>query len=58
MTAYEQYKKDRKALQALKIKRYAAVLAEERYNGARLQDLNPQQLSDIMADASEEVYSN
>jgi hypothetical protein len=58
MTAYEQYKKDRKALQALKIRRYAAVLAEERYNGLRLQDLNPQQLADIMADASEEVWNN
>jgi hypothetical protein len=58
MTAYEQYKKDRKALQALKIRRLAAVLAEERYNGARLQDLTPSQLSDIMADASEEVWNN
>jgi len=58
MTAYEQYRKDRKALQALKIRRYAAVLAEERYNGLRLQDLNPQQLADIMADASEEVWNN
>ncbi len=57
MTTYEQYKKNRKALQALKIRRWAATLAEERYSGARLQDLTPTQLADIMADATEEVLS-
>jgi len=57
MTTYEQYWKNRKALNALKIRRWAATLAEERYNGARLQDLTPSQLADVMADATEEVLS-
>jgi uncharacterized protein YjiS (DUF1127 family) len=57
MTTYEQYQKNRKALNALKIRRRAVTLAEERHSGARLQDLTSSQLADIMADATEEVLS-
>lgn len=57
MTFYEEQKRARKSMQALRIQREAAILAEELYNGLRLKDLNPQQLADVMTDAKAEVLS-
>ena len=57
LTAYDRQKLVRKALNALAIRRAAAVLAEEYYSGARLSDLTPSQLADVMADATERVLS-
>lgn len=56
-TTYAEGKAMRKSLIALRVQREAAILAEERYNGLRLKDLDPQQLADVMTDAKAEVLS-